>query len=302
MSPIKVLVLGGQGMLGSMMVRVLSELGYDVSATYSNKINTDFKGADKVKWSFFGLDFRRSPAELDFLPNGPVDYIINCIGVIKPFIDDSDSFSMVRATQINGVFPHVLAQLAQRMEVPVLQIATDCVYSGKNGPYNEGDAHDATDVYGKTKSLGEVQSDWVRNLRCSIIGPEIAGRKRSLFENIRQHPHKTISGYANHRWNGLTTHAFAHMCHSIIYNDYFRSMPAVTHLIPKDVISKYELLNLFIDRVGNKDLQVLKQNHFAELNRELSTNYYWNSKLWEDTPWSGKPTIETMIKGMPLCA
>ena len=40
------------------------------------------------------------------------------------------------------------------------------------GVYVETDLHDALDVYGKTKSLGECQEPNVYHLRCSIIGPE----------------------------------------------------------------------------------------------------------------------------------
>ena len=58
------------------------------------------------------------------------------------------------------------------MGARVLQIATDCVYSGAQGAYVETDLHDALDVYGKTKSLGECQEPNVYHLRCSIIGPE----------------------------------------------------------------------------------------------------------------------------------
>ena len=36
-----------------------------------------------------------------------------------------------------------------------LIISTDCVFNGEKGNYNENSIKNATDIYGKTKSLGE---------------------------------------------------------------------------------------------------------------------------------------------------
>jgi dTDP-4-dehydrorhamnose reductase len=72
-----------------------------------------------------------------------------------------------------------LAIFAEDSGAKVIQIATDCVFSGSNGSYLETDPHDATDVYGKTKSDGEIESSAVMQLRCSIIGRENKGKKSS---------------------------------------------------------------------------------------------------------------------------
>ena len=95
----------------------------------------------------------------------------HAIGVIKPYIRDDDAAAVERALRVNGLFPHILARAAERSGCRVLQIATDCVYAGTIGNYREAAPHDALDVYGKTKSLGEVNSAAVHHLRCSIIGP-----------------------------------------------------------------------------------------------------------------------------------
>lgn len=52
----------------------------------------------------------------------------------------------------------------------LIQIATDCVYSGKKGDYLESDLHDPTDVYGKTKSLGEFSSDHISWCAVQLLG------------------------------------------------------------------------------------------------------------------------------------
>ena len=50
-------------------------------------------------------------------------------------------------------------QLQIKPALKVIQIATDCVFDGLKGNYTEDDKHNAIDVYGKTKSLGEVSAD-----------------------------------------------------------------------------------------------------------------------------------------------
>ena len=98
----------------------------------------------------------------------------------------------------------------------MIQIATDCVYSGKTGGYNEDSLHDALDAYGKTKSLGEVRSSTFLNIRSSIIGPEINHKVLLLEWFLKQPKGAVLNGFSNHLWNGVTTLQFAELCLTII--------------------------------------------------------------------------------------
>lgn len=80
---------------------------------------------------------------------------------------------------MNSEFPHIISEIFPKSKI--FQIATDCVFSGTKGNYTEDDFHNATDIYGKTKSLGEVKNNNFFNLRTSIIGKELDG-KFSLIE------------------------------------------------------------------------------------------------------------------------
>ena len=84
------------------------------------------------------------------------DYIINCVGVIKPYIDESDPESIKNALDVNSLFPHILNKSIKK-KTKIFQIATDCVYNGEKGKYYEKDHHNANDIYGKSKSAGEVK-------------------------------------------------------------------------------------------------------------------------------------------------
>ena len=169
-----VLVLGANGMLGSMVYDYFSQLpGFIVRGTVRpNELQDSYQSGN-----FFPFDASLPIlAQMEticsrFIP----DYIINCIGIIKPYCRDTDPKGIVLAIDVNARFPWKLS-LAMSTLAPdsrIIQIATDCVFSGIHGNYNELSQHDALDVYGKTKSLGEVIHENLLNLRCSIIGPEV---------------------------------------------------------------------------------------------------------------------------------
>ena len=163
-----VLLLGSTGMLGYTVKATLEAEGLDVESTSRDGSST------------FAFDARSDDIESCIAAAGSPPLIVNAIGIIKPHINESDNASRQQAIDVNSSFPHRLALAAESVGSHVIQIATDCVYSGATGLYKESAAHDALDVYGKTKSLGEVPSPAMTHLRCSIIGPE-NGRSTSLW-------------------------------------------------------------------------------------------------------------------------
>ena len=178
----RILVLGTSGMLGSMAFNYFSE-------------NPDLDVYGTVREQQYQLDkilifdaYSVSDLETPRFKNLALDFIINCIGITKPFSHDSDPEGVKRAIRINSNFPWQLGAIAQNMNIKVIQIATDCVFSGKKGLYKEDDVHDPLDVYGKTKSLGEVFDGSVLNIRTSIIGPEPKDQKSYLLEWFLSQP------------------------------------------------------------------------------------------------------------------
>lgn len=245
----RVLVLGRTGMLGSMVYEVLSRAaGFEVFGAARGAGNDH---------RILALDAEQ-PLQPQFhrlIQNGPWDYWINCIGVIKPHCKDADPEGVRRAIRVNAIFPHELAAASGSANVRLIQIATDCVYSGTKGGYIESDGHDALDVYGKTKSLGEVFNGDALNIRVSIIGPE-AGTRWSLLEwFLAQAPGAELKGFTHHKWNGITTFRFAKICENIIRQgayDELLETSHVHHYVPQDEVTKYELLELFQRAFGTQ--------------------------------------------------
>jgi dTDP-4-dehydrorhamnose reductase len=146
------------------------------------------------------------------------DYIINCVGVIRQIINEDNQSDRIDAFVGNVSLPYYLADKVDGSKTQVLQIATDCVFSGTEPiMLNESTPHDPTDWYGKTKSLGEVDSENFHHIRTSICGLEIPPHNKSIIEWLLHQPlNAKINGYTNHLWNGTTTLGFAKLCHTII--------------------------------------------------------------------------------------
>lgn len=237
---IRVLVLGSTGMLGHIVTRVLSR---------SPDITVD--GTQRQASAPLSFDAASGAPGLRALWRRPRAYqfVVNCIGLTRAAINEHDPRAVEAAIRVNAVFPHELAAVAAEFDARVLHVSTDGVFSGVAGDCAEDAPHDCLDVYGKTKSLGEVLAPHVVTLRCSIIGPDLQGRRRGLLEWFLALPEDhEVTGYTDSLWNGVTTLQLGTLCQRIIQHDAFgalRAESAVHHFCLKRVLSKYELLRLF---------------------------------------------------------
>jgi dTDP-4-dehydrorhamnose reductase len=221
-------------------------------------------------------------------------HIINAVGVVKPRIDESNSENVLKAIQGNSIFPRSLGMYCVANSVHLIQIATDCVYSGLKGSYVESDLHDPTDVYGKTKSLGEFKNDSISLIRCSIIGRENEN-KYSLVEWVNsQEKNASINGFTNHNWNGITTKVFGMLSAGII-TDGLEPMGQL-HLIPKDRVNKFELVNIIKSELGRMDINVNEFEAKVIIDRTLSSQLSdLNSRVWVSAGFDNAPTVLEMV-------
>ena len=165
----KILVLGASGMLGHKTYQILSRQfnTYPAFKNYNDSLRQlhifdEEKIIDKVD----AFDFQSVTRAIDAVnPN----IILNCIGIIKQLKQASNPKISIYT---NALFPHLLEEICAIRNCKLIHISTDCVFSGSRGNYREEDLPDATDLYGRTKALGEViQSKYALTLRSSIMRP-----------------------------------------------------------------------------------------------------------------------------------
>jgi len=165
------------------------------------------------------------------------DVVINCIGVLVKASTERKR----EAVWINSYFPWLLNDLCGSLGMRLIHLSTDCVFSGKNGPYTESAVRDGSLFYDRSKALGELDDAQALTIRTSIIGPELKRQGSGLF-NWFLSQKGTIEGYSNALWSGVTTLELAKQVSAIVRN--MPSLKGIVHLSVNDGISKYELLKI----------------------------------------------------------
>ena len=284
-----ILVIGSTGMLGSAVTQYLT-------STQNTLIESNTSGRPLILTNTcIKFDIATNSADDLFSSvSMPIDYIINCSGVVKHKIDEKDLASLDNAKRINTDFPEELALCAIKNAIKIIQIATDCVYSGNKGPYDEDSLHDALDVYGVTKSEGEYLSNNMMILRCSVIGQEVNSHVEFMDWILGQTPGAKLNGFSNHLWNGLSTLHFAKIVLGIISANSFRS--GKHHVLPSDSASKFKMIDMICKSFAREDIQIEKVLAETAIDRRLTTKYpEMNRDLWLNAGYDKPLSIQEMI-------
>ena len=284
-------------MLGKMCSLVLNDdRSLNLIGTYNNEKSKTLLVDKKINL----LKFNALVDDIEKLVESTnPKYVINCIGRIKPTIDEDSPESVFQAKQINSNLPKQLEALSSSSGLEIIQIGTDCVFSGKKGLYTIDDEYDANDVYGRTKADGEIDSGKKMLLRTSIVGPEVKPGQSLLNWFLELDKESEVNGFENHMWNGITTLAFAKIVKGVILNNIYTSK--VIHLTPKDLVSKYELLSLFSTSFGRKDIDIIPTNADHVIDRTLlSDSSLDNEKIWNIAGYDDVPTISELVKELSI--
>jgi len=234
----KILILGGDGMIGHKMGQVLSAQNHEIVISIREKKDLTLKSISSKAKVFFN-DFLKDNI-LDFLVKVNPDVIINAIGVT---IRRGSTKNISDTIYLNSFFPHQLSNWAVAFKKRLIHFSTDCVFSGSEGSYLEDTTPDALDYYGKTKGLGEVNSKSSLTIRSSMIGPELFN-KTELFEWIINNKEKEINGFSRVMYSGVTTVYMAKLVADLIDNH--KNLSGIYNVASKP-ISKFELLRLIND-------------------------------------------------------
>jgi dTDP-4-dehydrorhamnose reductase len=272
----KVLVLGGSGMLGHKLWQVFAER-FDTYVTLRQAAES------YAQYRLFDPAYmvgHVSVQDFDSIVRGIAtvqpQVVVNCIGIVKQHPLTKDPLVSI---SVNALFPHRLAQICRAAGSRMIHISTDCVFSGRKGNYVESDVADAEDLYGRTKFLGEVSYEGCLTLRTSMIGRELE-TSHGLIEWFLSQEGKTVRGYTRAIFSGFTTNALAEIIAQIITEH--PEMEGVWH-VASEPISKFELLSL-MKQVYGLDIQI-EPDETVVVDRSLNADRFRQATGFVPPPW-----------------
>lgn len=279
----KILIFGANGMLGHKLVQQLAG-HFDVWGTIRGTIDT------VTRYGLF--DPMRTLANVSATDVGSIesaiqivrpDVVVNAVGVIKQL---PSAKNVINTLEMNSIFPHRLEELSHKYGFRLITIGTDCVFDGGKGNYSESDNPNATDLYGKSKALGEVTGENCLTIRTSIIGREL-GTAHSLIEWFLSNRGKTVTGFANAIYSGFPTIVFADIIASLITDH--KELSGLYH-VASDPINKFDLLTL-VNKYYDATINIERSEEFR-IDRSLNGTKFEESTGFRPRPW------EDMIRTM----
>lgn len=273
----RVLVLGVTGMLGSAVFKAFSsDSEHEVWGTLRSAAGLRHFPAANHERLLSGVDVLDQDSLVAVLARVRPDVVINCVGLIKQLADANDPLT---ALPVNSLLPHRLARLCALSNARLIQISTDCVFSGKKGGYLESDVSDASDLYGKSKYIGELHD--VPNavtLRTSIIGHEL-NSSHSLVDWFLSQQGST-RGFSKAIFSGLPTVELAR-----VMKDFVIPHPELNGLyhVSADPIAKLDLLKLIASQYG-KSIEI-RPDAALVIDRSLNSERFTQATGYTAPAW-----------------
>jgi len=278
----KILVLGASGMIGSAIYRTLSAVrGWTVFGASRSGRAVEMFPPEITGKLIFGHNLGNPDEMAELLGAVKAEVLVNCVGLTKHIPAGNEPVS---ALTMNALLPHRLQNLAQMMGARLVHVSTDCVFSGEKGNYSESDRPDATDVYGKTKHLGEVTGRGVVTLRTSTIGHEHDTKYGLLEWFLAQ---QSCLGYRKAFFSGLPTIEFARVVRDHVLEN--ESLSGLYH-VGAAPIDKCSLLEIIAEEYGQR-IQIQPDDKVF-IDRTL------NSAAFQKVTGYAPPDWESLISAM----
>ena len=130
-------ITGGSGQLSRSLVDLL-----------------DKEGVPYIAWSHKDLDVA-DDSSISVIKETSPDLLINCAAWTN--VDAAEEFPE-KATRVNQVGPRNMARAAKELEIPLINISTDYVFSGQSRqPWSTDSKTEPMSTYGLSKLLGEKE-------------------------------------------------------------------------------------------------------------------------------------------------
>jgi dTDP-4-dehydrorhamnose reductase len=281
----KTLILGASGMLGSAVIRVLSDMHKETIFGTIGSINSKKFFTPKIAQNLLvGCNVLNYDELASIFDKVNPTLVINCISLNKSLLKKNDPLLMI---PIYSQLPHQLSKLCKDTGARLIQISTDGVFSGKKGDYIETDLKDSEDMYGMTKALGEVDDTHAVTIRTSIIGHELNSKNGLVEWFLSQN--EECECFSDVIFSGFPTVVLAEIIRDFIMPN--KDLNGIYHVASKP-ISKCNLLKLIMEEYGLK-IKLIPNNK-TRIDRSLNADRFKLATGYIPPDW------KNLIKSMHL--
>lgn len=204
--------------------------------------------------------------------------VVNAVGIVKQL---DAAKAAVPSIRVNALFPHELHEACSERGARLVHVSTDCVFSGARGGYTEDDLPDATDLYGRSKLLGEVTGPGAVTLRTSIVGRELSTAS-GLFEWFLTQRGGRVRGFSRAIFSGLTTAALSALIADVI--ERHTELEGLWH-VSAAPIDKLTLLRELRDAL-DADVEIEPDDGLV-IDRSLDSSRFRAATGWSPPSWQG---------------
>jgi dTDP-4-dehydrorhamnose reductase len=250
----RILITGASGQLGNSVLNHFYGK-YELLATDINNINNL-----NIPISVFDItNFKQIK---NVLKNFNPDVIINLA-----------AFTDVDGCELNPERAHIIntksvESLSTKFEGQFVQISTDYVFDGSNGPYGEDDEINPINVYGKTKHLAEkILKQYNKNwciLRTNVLFDYYSGTKASfvkwIINSLQAHEYIKV---VNDQWSNPTwTYGLAEIIELVIN----KNVKGLYNYGGADYLNRFEFAQIIAD-IFNLDKTLILPISTTSLNQ-----------------------------------
>ena len=263
-------------MLGHVLWRTCRAAGIDAFATVrSDELAGAAASVLESSATLTGVRAEDPDSVRRALDESGAETVVNCIGIVKQSSAIRDPVTTIR---VNSLFPHQLAAACHKRGARLIQISTDCVFSGSEGGYDEDNVPDPIDLYGRSKLLGEADGEGALTIRTSMIGRELE-RANGVLEWFLGES-GSVRGFSHAVFSGPTAPVLSRAIVDVIVRH--PALEGLYHL-GADPIDKHQLLWMLRDAFS---LEVeIERDDAIRVDRSLDSSRFRAATDWEAPSW-----------------
>jgi len=259
----KILITGSNGLLGQKLVNLFSNIdNYEVFALSRGNNRNETTN----KYAYYSIDITNSKKLVELINSLKPHFIVNCAAMTN--VDECQK-EKEKCDLINVEAVKTLVNCARENNTHLIQISTDFIFDGDNGPYKEDDEPNPINYYGlsKLKSediiiISEIKYTILRTILVFGIVDNMSTNNIVLFVKKALENKQEVTMVDDQYRMPTFVDDLAQACLLSIQNQAY----GVFHISSSELLSVYEMA-IQIAKVFELDVSLINRISTSQLNQ-----------------------------------